>query len=188
MDGVVIVTDERTQSDQIERGEQWFSRRLERSVAVDTTEIKKRIRIEINERWLAQELGDDESSDLASRVRSHLKAHVVPLGHGAAMPERSPRGRVYRLYLSAAGVVGVAAAIGWIWMGNPHFVPTSAVETAETSYADAFEQFSNDDFDESLSDLGTELDQFVAKGTSLSWDEDMSDEWFATTEDDATDG
>lgn len=182
------MTDERTQRERIEQEEQWFSRNCERSVAVDTAEIKKRIRVEINERWLARELGDDASSDLALRVRSHLRTHVVPLSGDAALPDRSSGGRVYRLCVFAAGALGAAAAVAWIWTGFLQSAPPSVDKAVETSYADAFEQFSTDDFDESLSDLGTELERFAAKGMSLSWDEDMSDDWFAATDDDATDG
>ena len=183
-----MVMDERTQRERIEHEEQWFSRNCERSVAVDTVEIKKRIRLEVNERWLARELRDDESCDLASRVRSHLRTHVVPLSGDAASPDRWPRGRVYRLYVSAVGALGVAAAVAWIWTGFLQSAPTSADKTFETSYIDAFEQFSTDDFDESLNDLGTELEWFAAKGMSLNWDEGMSNDWFTATDDDVTDG
>ncbi len=47
----------------------------------------------------------------------------------------------------------------------------------EAGYADAFEAYTLDDFDTSLTELSDDLDHLVADGTLFEWDSDFPGDW-----------
>lgn len=165
------MTDDRATREAIERDELWLAERCVRSEPIDTAAIKRRVRVEIGERWLSDQMDESDGDDVARRVREGV--------HTAIHTERDRRSphRTLRFVLAIGGSVGIAAALALFWV-----LPKSAIvpipgTTFDAGYADAFESYGQDDFDTSLNELSADLDRLFADGTLFDWQSDFSTDW-----------
>jgi len=176
------VTDKRTVKQAIERDEKWFADLCERSVELDTTAIKHRVRIEIGEQWLARKLDDTDDGHLADRMRQRTRGEL-----DASIAHASKRPRVFRLHYAAAGAVAIAAMLTLTF--SDLLAPATSItspgsaETLDESYVNAFELYESDAWDTSLAQLSGELDEFDVKIDPADWSDDASG-WFETDESD----
>ncbi len=192
------MTDEERQQGEIARDEHWLAGVCESSEAIDTKRIKQRVRIEIGERWLDGRMSDEVPADFTARMRQRVRRAVQAAQAGVGDDPGYSLRRRRRLFISIGGAVGVAAAItiAWIGLGPAELAPTEPETEMELLYADAFEQFEDDEFDVYLSGLRDDLTQLAAGSADGSLD-DMLDGLFdnqvgesgdPTQTDDQTDG
>ena len=173
MDGVVHVTDEQRQREEIERDEQWFAGLCERSVEINTSRIKRTVQIAVEEQWLAGHVPHDVPAGLADRTRQAVREALIEAPSGAGDQGRN---RVMRVWSWVGGGLAVAATIGLAVIGSRNLTPTVEFDDATMNYATAFEEFQDDDaLDQEISklrDAFMEMDQTVSKG----WGEDLWEE------------
>lgn len=165
------MTDDWAIRDAIDRDEQWLGDLCDSTDPMDTASIKRRVRVEIGERWLAEQLHDADSGDIKRRVRDGVRSAIQ-----AERARRSPH-RALRLVLAIGGPVGIAAAVAFFMALPKSPIVPSGPTTIEAGYADAFEAYTLDDFDLSLTELSDDLDHLVADGTLFEWDSDFPGDW-----------
>ncbi len=165
------MTDDRAMRDAIERDEQWLADLCDASDPIDRAAIKRRVRVEMGERWLAQQLHDADGGDVARGVRDGVRSAIQ-----AERVRRSPHGAL-RFVLAIGGPVGIAAALAFFWVLPKSAILPSGQTTIEAGYADAFEAYTQDDFDTSLTELSDDLDRLVADGTLFEWESDFRGDW-----------
>ena len=158
------MTDEERQRIEIARDEQWLAGVCESSESIDTKRIKQRVRIEIGERWLDGQVSDEVPAGIAARVRQRVRRAVRAEQAGVVDDPGHSLRRRRRLFVSIGGAVGIAAAItvAWIGLGPAELSPTEPETEMELLFANAFEQFEDDEFDVYLSGLRDDLTQLAA--------------------------
>jgi len=185
MDGIDHVTDEHRQRDELERDEQWFAGFCERTAEIDTTRIKRSVRIAADELWLAGHAPHDVPAGLAARARQAVRGALTEELSGAGNRGRT---RVIRAWAWVGGGLAAAAMIGLAVIGAGYLAPTADSYDETINYALAFEEYPDDDeLDQELSELRdafSELDQAVAQG----WGDESWEEPVDETSDQAEDG
>ena len=179
------MTDEQRQREELERDEQWFAEVCERSGEIDSTRIKRTVRIAVEEFWLAGHVPHDVPARLAASARRAVREALTESTGGAANQKRP---RVIRVWAWVGSGLAAAALIGLAVIGSRHLMPTTDSDVAAMNYAAAFEEFQDDDeLDQELSELRdafSELDQAVAQG----WGDEPWEEPVDETSDQAKDG
>lgn len=159
------MTDDLKTREDIEHGETWLAKLCARSEPVDVSAIKKRVRVAIGEKWLAQRLNDANDAQVTGRMRGKLRESIARASRAGA-PEflRS----THRLHWVAVSAVGVAAML-LITFGDLLGRATQiddVREEIEAPYANAFEQYEGDEWDTSLGELSSEFESLVSASRS----------------------
>jgi hypothetical protein len=142
---------------EIAEGEQWFREACMDLEAPDSVRIKQRVRIAINEHWLAPELGARPPADLADRTKRAVWAAAAAERTGAhAGPTAVAHPRSRSRWIRWAGGLGIAAAACLAaYLG----VMESSLRTngSTLSMLAAFDEFQPDELSESLDGLSDDL-------------------------------
>jgi len=185
MDGVVNVTDEQRQREELERDEQWLAGVCERSAEIDPSWIKRTVRIAVEEQWFAVHDANDVPAELSARTRRAVREALTDAPCGAGNRGRT---RVIRAWTWVGGGLAAAATIGLAVVGSWNRTSKPRAEEVDLTFAAAFEEFQDDEeLDLELSELRdafSKLDQSVANG----WGEDLWEEPVDETSDRAEDG
>jgi|GEM_PF-6301356 len=178
--------DEQKSNEAIQRDEAWLADLCKRTQSLDTDLIKQRIRVEINEQWLARKLTDaDSPSRPGQRIRAKVREAIADVSREN---KHDSRPMIYRVYWVAAGTLTIAAML-LLTVGEilrPPAPRDMASDQTEPSYVEAFEQYQGDAWDTSLDELADDLDAFASASEfepgSIDWDGDTSDGWFSPDE------
>lgn len=177
------MTDGQQQRDEIARDEQWLAGVCERSAEIDTTRIKRAVRIAVSEQWLTGHVPHDAPAGLPDRARRVIREALSDALGGVGMRRRA---RIIRVWARVGGGLAAAAAITFAVVGSWNM--TSRPDETELSFATAFEEFQTDEeLDQELSKLRdalSELDRTVVHG----WGEDQWEEPVDLTADQTEDG
>ncbi len=142
----------------LEEGERWLSRVCHDPTAPKTEDLKQRIRLALNERWLGETLADQPPAELADGVKSSLRAILE--SEFPSEPHRSvamrSRSRIVRLYLWAGGMSAAAAAVVLFAVVGPFGLDAGLLDS---SRAEAFERYRDDAITESLAALAEDVSE-----------------------------
>jgi hypothetical protein len=156
MDGDIGVTPDRHQQRRIEQQEQWLREVCADTEGPDVDRIKMLVHIEVNEQWLAQQLHERVPADLADRTRRRVRAILSEGGHPHEKHSGAAAVHPYRHHLfRRLGGVAAAAAACLLVLVSVYRVPPAS---AELSFVDAFERFTDDKLNQSLAVLAEDVD------------------------------
>ncbi|MFQ5462557.1 MAG: hypothetical protein ACE5E5_08015 [Phycisphaerae bacterium] len=154
------MTDRDQQLREIQRNERWLHDRLNGAsgdlAAPDAEAIKGRVRLALQERWLADELSDDVPQDLAKRLKATT---VAALGgrsqlHPTAGMRQGERGR--RRIMAGWGLA--AAACLMVYMGVRQVNQHDRGGSVAAAPGDPFSDYQEDDLLVSLTQLSDDFD------------------------------
>ncbi len=136
----------------LERDEQWFAGMCDKPTDFDVTRIKRHVRIAVEERWFAQQMGVGVPLGLAGRMRGAVRESV-------AVPQS--RRRMLRFSLWSGAGLSAAAVLAIAFVQGPWRSTEVGEEDADVGYAAAFAQYvSEDAFDRELDELRGALSDY----------------------------
>ncbi len=158
------MTDREKQRREIERDEQWLTERLggrsDEALAgfslPRSEAIKKRVRLEIQEGWLEQNLEDDVPRDLAERLKAKTLAALRERSESSPAKERSKAARG-RWRLMVGWGLAAAACLG-IYVGVRPVGHDGLGGSVTVLPGDPFGEYQEDELLVSLTRLGDDFD------------------------------
>jgi len=139
---------------QIENGEQWLRSACDDPPFSNVDRLKQNVRSAVEERWLADRLGDQSPNGLTERIKYRVRKSID------ARPSAAPRGGAVRRAESgaarwmywAAGMSAAAAVLAFVAWTPP------STQRPESTATDAFEAFdAEDEFSQALVLLENDL-------------------------------
>lgn len=170
MDGGGIVSfspDDIEQS--IARGEEWLRDTLAEPSGFNPDALKQRLRIELNQQWLASELIEVEPANLLAKTKQSVRA-TLDAASGKTAQSRNQNLRIVRW---ATSVLATAACVVLVANAYRQTAPSSA---PEISYLSAFEQYEAEDYAESFMSLRSDLTSLATNKTQ--GESDVDDDTF----------
>jgi hypothetical protein len=140
---------------EIEQLEQWFGQVCQDVSGLDTTRIKERVAIAVDEQWLDGQLHDDPRADLADRAKRRIWAELA--AGDETLPHEARGKELPRSLRRPYAWIGAAAAVAACVTAFVGLQRTQSNDV-ELCYVSAFEQFEADDFVDSVASLETDLD------------------------------
>ncbi len=157
---------------EIERLERWFREVCPAPPDVERSAIRRRVRVALDEQWLATRLIHDAPPDLADRAKSRVR-EALRETTGSSSRIQAVRGRGSRLAWWVGGGLSAAAAVGLAVVVLRS--PTESVGAEAVSFVSAFELFDEDGFDGELARL---RDVFLAADEGLEhWGDSLDADW-----------
>lgn len=164
----------------LHRDEAWFRERCVDRGGPNTEALKARVRLAVQEEWLARTVRDQVPGALAARSRSAVR-QAVSAERGSTNRADRPAGRRARhRRLGPFGWIGgltAAAACVALLIGVRH---RAAQATVDLSYVEAFESFNDDSLTASLARLGDEVGAMDVVVSDLGLGEIKGFEWDET--------
>jgi len=154
------MTDWDKQLREIHRDEQWLRDRLSGTsgdpATPDTEAIKDRVRLAVQERWLAENLNDDVPKDLAKRLKATT---VAALGERSQLdPTTGSRQAVRGHWRIMAGWGLAAAACLMVYVGIRQVNQHDRGGSVAVAPGDPFSDYQEDDLLVSLTQLSDDFD------------------------------
>lgn len=153
----------------IARDEEWLRDTLAEPPGFNADALKQRIRIELNQQWLASELVDEEPTNLLARTKQSVQATLDT----ASQNKAQSRTQSLRIVRWASSVLATAACVVFVVNAYRHTAPSSE---PDISYLSAFEQYEAENFTESFASLRSDLTSLTTNKTQD--DSDVDDDTF----------
>jgi|CXWL01.1.fsa_nt_gi hypothetical protein len=159
---------------EIAEHEAWLGQTLLPEERVSLEHLKRRVRVQIGEQWLAQELQEPPaSSSIRDALRIRVRDAVMATRRSVADHRPADRTSRIRPWVVGAGL-GLAALIAFTFNISPN--GESVVVDSDLPEVSAFEEaLEVEDFDSALTQLEEELDSFDALLAVANEDEWMDD-------------
>lgn len=149
----------------IAQGEAWLREQMDELPALDLERIKRRVHLELNERWLAGQLDEGGFERVRPRlhaaIRRELNARLR--SHDAAAAEQRPAPPLRRWTFWGTGASAAVAACLALMVAR---TTTTSVQSSPVSALDAFARYESDGLMLELAALRSRVNEFSSGSSS----------------------